>query len=206
LGSYLIECPSGRFRLTEPSGLKHPPALTPKGPIVVDDAVSPSNLIEFDWEKGVITNRWSNTRTFLFGVAGFANLREDMQKRYYDTAIVLLHDLGAAFGENLGRLGLKRGLTVEELPRTMATLSLAGGWGKLTLASGHPSTGNSVYTNDNCVFCSAIKEKDKPSCEFLGGVLKGFTEVVVGRPHVVEETECLAMKGSSTCRFNVLAP
>jgi len=172
----------------------------------VDEAIRASDVIEFDWERGVITNRWSNTRTFLLGVAGFANLREDLYRRYYDTALVILHDLGVAFGENLGRLGLKRGLTVEDLPRTMGTLSLAGGWGKLALASGHPSTGNSVYTNDNCVFCSVIGKQEKPSCEFLGGVLRGFTEVVVGRPHVVEETECLAMKGSSTCRFNVLAP
>ena len=172
---------------------------------MVDD-ILPSDLIQFDWEKGVITNRWSNTRTFLFGVAGFANLREDLQKRYYDTALVLLHDLGAAFGENLGKLGAKKGLKVDDLPKTMETLSLAGGWGKLTLVSGHPSTGNSVYANDNCVFCAAVGKKEKPSCEFLGGVLKGFTEVVVGRPHVVEETECLATSGSSTCRFNVLAP
>jgi len=179
---------------------------TCRGPSVVVEAIRPSDLIEFDWEKGIFTNKWSNTRTFLFGVAGFANLREDLHKRYYDTALVLLHDLGAAFGENLGRLGLKRGLTVDELPSTMAGLSLAGGWGKLTLASGHPSTGNSVYTNDNCVFCSAMEKKEKPSCEFLGGVLKGFTEVVVGRPHVVEEIECLATNGSSTCRFTVLAP
>jgi len=172
----------------------------------VVEAIRASDLIDFDWEKGIITNKWSNTRTFLFGVAGFASLRDDLHRRYYDTAFVLLHDLGAAFGENLGRLGLKKGLTVEELPKTMATLSLAGGWGSLVLVSGHPSTGNSVYTNDNCVFCSALGRREKPSCEFLAGVLKGFTEVVVGRPHVVEETECLATNGSSTCRFSVLAP
>jgi predicted hydrocarbon binding protein len=180
--------------------------LTERVPAKVVEAIKPSDLIQFDWEKGIITNRWSNTRTFLFGVAGFANLREDLLKRYYETAPVLLQGIGVAFGENLGRLGLKRGITAKELPETMATLSLAGGWGKLSLLSGHPSTGNSVYTNDNCAFCSAMDAKEKPSCEFLGGVLKGFTEVIVGRPHVVEEVECLVMNGSSTCKFNLFAP
>jgi predicted hydrocarbon binding protein len=155
----------------------------------------------FDADRGILTNKWTETRLFMLGATGWSSLRKDLESVYLEGGLDILKRFGYAFGRNLGRIGKEKGLDLAGLFGALSILGNGAGWGKVTLGSGNLSLGRGAMRLENCVFCSEIGQKHEPSCEFVAGVVAGFAEVATGMVQAVEETECMAT-GGRFCEFS----
>jgi predicted hydrocarbon binding protein len=159
-----------------------------------------ADFFEFAVSEGVMKNRLTNGRAFLFGSSAWGNVREDMKGTYGELGIGITEQMGQSYGRTLGKLGHRLNMDMRTFFETMVRLGSKTGWGNLSLSGGDPATGRACLRLESCVFCESRKDQGDRMCEFFSGVVRGAADEITGRKHRVIETECTT-SGSRYCEF-----
>ena len=166
----------------------------------MSEEVSLADLFEFEVTEGVMKNRLTNGRAFIFGSSAWNTMREDLKDLYGPLGMAITEDMGHSYGKSLGRIGRRLNLDVKAFFEAMVKLGSKTGWGNLSLSGGNPHVGHARLKLENCVFCTDRTRHEHHSCEFFSGVIRGAAEEITGRAHSVVETECTSA-GFEYCEF-----
>ena len=162
-------------------------------------------MVKSDKETGTLMNAWIGSRVFIFGAQDRSSLRTDLESRYDTARLNILQQLGMRFGHAFGRIGPKQGVVVATFfERAVVPIGVAPGWGAAILSCGDLSAGRARIKVDDYAFYSELGQKGTSSCGFVGGVLNGLVDVMIGKEHLIEESGCVANIGN-TLRVQPLA-
>ena len=162
--------------------------------------ITPRNLFEFDVTDGVMQNKLTGGRAFIFGSSAWRSMREDLKGIYGPLGVAITEQMGQSYGKSLGNIGKKWHMDLRAFFETMVKLGSKTGWGSLSLSGGDPLTGRALLRLENCVFCTEEAGKEERLCEFFAGVVRGAADEITGKSHSVVETQC-AGAGARYCEF-----
>jgi predicted hydrocarbon binding protein len=168
--------------------------------MVMSSAIRQDDFFEFVAGDGVMKNRLTNGRAFLFGSSAWGNVREDLRGTYGTLGIAITEQMGQSYGRSLGKIGRKLNMDLRAFFETMVRLGSTTGWGNLSLSGGDPTTGCARFRLESCVFCEDSLGHEDRLCEFFSGVIRGAADEITGKAHSVIETEC-TKSGSDHCGF-----
>jgi predicted hydrocarbon binding protein len=163
-------------------------------------SLSLSDLFEADFSEGTIRNKLTNSRGFVFASFAWAGIREDFEAVYLSGGPTIMERMGFVFGKGLVNAEWRSNGDQAVFFEKVSKLAGRAGWGKITLSAGDPTSDEARFTLKNCVFCSEIRGKTKPVCEFMAGVIRGAADELFGGEHQVREESCIAM-GDDECSF-----
>lgn len=159
-----------------------------------------SGLFELDFTEGTIRSKLTNTRGFIFGSAVWAGIREDLEAVYSSGGPTIMERMGFVFGKGLVKTEWRSNADQAAFFEKVSNMAGNAGWGKITLSAGDPTSDQARFRLKNCVFCSDIRGKTKPVCEFMAGVIRGAADELFGGEHQVTEETCAAT-GDDACNF-----
>jgi predicted hydrocarbon binding protein len=162
--------------------------------------VSLTDLFEFEVTEGVMKNRLTNGRAFMFGSSAWSTMREDLKGVYGPLGTAITEEMGRSYGRSLGKIGKKLHMDLQAFFEAMVKLGSKTGWGRLSLSGGNPLAGHARLMLESCVFCTDRVGHEDRSCEFFSGVIRGAAEEITGKEHRVVETECVSA-GFDYCEF-----
>jgi predicted hydrocarbon binding protein len=168
--------------------------------MVMSSTTTLADFFEFAVGEGVMKNRLTNGRAFLFGSSAWETVREDLKGTYGPLGIAITEEMGKSYGKSLGKTGRKLNMDLRTFFETMVRLGSKTGWGNLSLSGGDPTTGRARLRLESCLFCEDEVGQEERLCEFFSGVIRGAADEITGRTHSVIETECTA-SGSDHCEF-----
>jgi predicted hydrocarbon binding protein len=159
-----------------------------------------SDIFELDLLEGTITSKLTKSRGFVFAANAWAQIRDDIEAVYLSGGPTILERMGFTFGKSLVKTEQRSNTEQAVLFENLADLAGSTGWGKLTLSAGDPTSDQARFRIKNCVFCSEIRGRSRPVCEFMAGVIRGAADELFGGQHKVTEEVCAAM-GDDACDF-----
>jgi predicted hydrocarbon binding protein len=164
------------------------------------ESVSLSELFELNFLEGTIKSKQTNARGFVFGSAAWAGIREDLEAVYSTGGPTIMERMGFVFGKGLIRTEWRSNRDQAAFFERVSNLAGSAGWGIVTLSAGDPTSDQARFRLKNCVFCSDIRGKTKPVCEFVAGVIRAASDELFGGEHQVTEETCVAT-GDDACNF-----
>ena len=164
------------------------------------ESISLSELFELDLTEGTIRSKLTNARGFVFGSAAWAGIRDDLEAVYSSGGPTIMERMGFVFGKRLVKTEWRTNADQADFFEKVSDLAGSAGWGKVTLSAGDPTSDQARFRIKNCVFCSDIRGKTKPVCEFMAGVIRGAADELFGGEHQVTEESCVAT-GDEECNF-----
>ncbi len=162
--------------------------------------LSLSDLFELDFSEGTITSKLTKARGFVFGSTAWAQIRDDIEAVYLSGGPTILERMGFTLGKSLVKAEERSNAEQAAFFERVADLAVSAGWGKLTLYAGDPTSDQARFRIENCVFCSEIRGRRGPVCEFIAGAIRGVADELFGGQHKVTEETCAAM-GDDSCDF-----
>ncbi|HEV2389470.1 MAG TPA: 4-vinyl reductase [Nitrososphaerales archaeon] len=170
---------------------------------------SPDTItFRYDPEKEILENAVLNTRVLVFDADFIKALTDSLTKTFQSGAVVIIYQMGLAYGELLGRRIVESGGLSKQAEGVYRAryASLAAGKFRFpplaALASAGPQQQVRVTLEDS-FFARAIGRTGKPECHIVRGLLEGTANVVFGRDYACQETRCLS-KGDDLCEFLVV--
>ena len=164
------------------------------------ESQSLSELFELTFSEGTIKSKHTNARGFVFSSAAWAGIREDFEAVYSTGGATIMERMGFVFGKGLVKTEWRSNSDQAAFFEKVSDLAGSAGWGLITLSAGDPTSDQARFRLKNCVFCSDIRGKTKPVCEFMAGVIRGAADELFGVEHQVKEETCMAM-GDEACEF-----
>ena len=164
-----------------------------------------AHVFEYDVEKEILQNTSLGFRVMVFDADFVRGLTSSLTKVYQSGAIVILYQMGLAYGELLGKRIIETGglgrQTEAAYRQCYASLAI----GKFQfpplgalLAAGPPEQ-MMVSLNDSFI-AMALGRTGKPECHIVRGLLEGTAKVVLSKDYQCQETKCLS-KGDNICEF-----
>ena len=164
------------------------------------ESPSLADLFDLDLLEGKITSKLTKARGFVFGANAWAQIRDDIEAVYLSGGPTILERMGFTFGKSLVKTEDRSNTEQAVFFEKLADLFVSAGWGRITLSAGDPTSDQARFSIKNCVFCSEIRGRSRPVCEFMAGVIRGAADELFGGQHKVTEETCAAMKDDS-CDF-----
>ncbi len=167
-----------------------------------------THTFRYDPDKEILENTLLNTRVIVFDADFVKALSESLTKTFQSGAVVILYQMGLAYGQLLGQRILASGdlATRAEGAYKQRYASLAIGKFHFpplaTLVVGGPPAQVAVSLEDS-FFAEAIGRTGKAECHIVRGLLEGTASVVFRKDYECQETKCLS-KGDSRCEFMVV--
>jgi predicted hydrocarbon binding protein len=161
---------------------------------------STKQFYEIDETDGIIINKRSAGRAFVFGLKPWTSLIERLYERFGSGAEVILFDIGKSYGLSIAEDEKKIDPKQEYSEDFLAGNAAIAGWGRIKVSRG--SLEELSVRVEKCVFCAGIddsREKQVP-CFFLRGIVAGFVEYFFNVVPRVDELHC----GLDYCEFRVL--
>ncbi|MFT8245476.1 V4R domain-containing protein [Roseomonas sp. BN140053] len=120
--------------------------------------------------------------------------------------LAALDALGASVREFGGRsVESYRAAGADDAARMMDTIAATApelGWGIWRFSREGEAL---VLAVENSPFAAGIGTSAHPVCHAIVGMLTALGPILLGKPASVEETQCAAVAGGSTCRFRMQA-
>ena len=166
-----------------------------------------THTFRYDPNREILENTLLKTRVLVFDADFIKALSDSLNKTFQSGAVVILYQMGLAYGELLGKRILESGglLKQAEGVYRQRYAGLAAGkfrFPPLTqLATGGPEQQIKVTLEDS-FFAKAIGKTGRPECHIVRGILEGTAKVVFRRDYQCQETKCLS-KGDALCGFLV---
>ena len=166
-----------------------------------------THTFKYDPEKEILENTLLQTRVLVFDSDFIKALSDSLTKTFQTGAIVILYQMGLAYGELLGRRILETGglLKQAEGVYRQRYASLAAGKFRFpslaALAAGGPPPEIKVSLEDS-FFAKAVGKTGQAECHIVRGMLEGTAKVVFRKDYVCIEARCLS-KGDKICEFLV---
>ena len=166
-----------------------------------------THTFKYNPDKEILENTLLNTRVIVFDADFIKALTDSLTKAFHTGAVVILYQMGLAYGELLGRRILESGGLGKQTEGVYRQryASLAVGKFKfpslVALMMSGPPTEIKVSLEDS-FFAKAIGRTGKPECHIVRGLLEGTANVVFRNDYVCQEMKC-ASKGDQTCEFLV---
>jgi predicted hydrocarbon binding protein len=163
----------------------------------------------YDPKKEILENTLLRTRVMVWDADFVKALSESLRRSFQSGAVVILYQMGLAYGELLGKRILESGglgsHTEGVYRQRYASLAV----GKFqfpslaTVASGGPPSQMKITLEDS-FFAQSLGRTGQPECHIVRGLVEGTAKVVLKLDYVCQEVRCLS-KGDSLCEF-IVAP
>jgi predicted hydrocarbon binding protein len=168
-------------------------------------STSDTHTFRYDPVNEVLENTLLNSRVIVFDTDFVRALASSLGKTFQSGAIVILYQMGLAYGELLGQRILETGglgrQTQQAYRQRYSSLAL----GKFNFpplaalaASGTP--GQIIVTLKDSFFAKALGRTGQPECHIVRGLLEGTAKVILKKDYECKEISCLS-KGDPLCEF-----
>jgi predicted hydrocarbon binding protein len=166
-----------------------------------------THTFQYDPDKEILENTVLKIRVIVFDADFIKGLTDSLTSSFQSGAIVILYQMGLAYGELLAKRILSTGglakRTESEYRQRYASLAI----GKFrfpplgALVAGGPPQEMKVTLEDS-FFAEAIGQTGRSECHIVRGLLEGTAKVMFRKDYECKEPKCLS-KGDSVCEFLV---
>jgi predicted hydrocarbon binding protein len=165
------------------------------------------HTFKYDPDKETLENTLLKVRVIVFDADFMKALTDSLTKTFQTGAVVILYQMGLAYGELLGRRILESGGLADQAEGVYRRRYAGLAAGKFrfpplaALAAGGAAAPMKVTLEDS-FFAKAAGVTGQPECHMARGLLEGTANVVFRKDYQCQEVKCLS-KGDALCEFLV---
>ena len=183
----------------------------------MSSSLSPSDVLDFDFSRGIITNKAVGIRVFLNSSEAWTIMKEKLFESFSSGAASILFGIGSFYGEKAVDAAKAYSADIASDPamlhRAAKRFGLQSGWGNITPRFERDEL---IVTVTDCCFCHNMKKRSEAVCYEFSGIISGaLGKIMSALPSPnspsksstisVKEIRCRVM-GETVCEFSSVLP